>query len=137
MDDELGRQIQRARKAVDLTQAQLGERLGVGQTAVAAWEGGQNTPDARQLLTLQRVLGVRFGEPLPPASAQALAEAAGEFRAFAAMATQLAAQATESAERLSAQATPGVSEVAETEELPALLPVARASARARRRQGHR
>jgi transcriptional regulator with XRE-family HTH domain len=141
MDTDLGGHLQRARKLAGFTQAQVGERLGVTQQAVAAWERAQNIPDARQLLALQRLYRVRFGDALPPAAEQALHEAVGEFRAFAVMAGQLAAQASASAERLS-NATPAAGVEADerresSDHHAALPPVVPHPTESRRRKGHR
>jgi transcriptional regulator with XRE-family HTH domain len=54
-----GRRLRDARRAARLTQRQLGERLGVGETGVANWETGQRVPRTDRLGELARILGVR------------------------------------------------------------------------------
>lgn len=41
----LGLRLRYLRKQDNLTQAELGTRLGVGKSAVCMWENGQRTPD--------------------------------------------------------------------------------------------
>lgn len=54
----LGDRIKRFRKANGLTQQQLAERVGVTQSAIAAWESGKReVPKGDNLLRLSEVLG--------------------------------------------------------------------------------
>ena len=64
----LGGLIRAHRKAMGLTQKQLGERLNppVLQTTVSSWEADTNEPGLRSLVQLQRVLKVRWEELLLP-----------------------------------------------------------------------
>ena len=47
-----GAQLREARRAAGITQAQVGEFLGVGKAAVSNWESGRNEPGVEQLRTL-------------------------------------------------------------------------------------
>lgn len=49
-DEEIGRIIKNARISLDLTQATLGERLGVQPAAVQKWESGKVTNIKRSIL---------------------------------------------------------------------------------------
>ena len=51
-----GRQIAAMRKALGLTQSELGDRLGVSYQAVSKWERGEALPDVGLLLDLAGVL---------------------------------------------------------------------------------
>ena len=50
------KQLGKLRKAVNLTQRQLAERLGVKRSALAMWEIGANTPPTKYLLALAEIL---------------------------------------------------------------------------------
>lgn len=54
----LGARIAAARKNAALSQATLGHRLGVTQTAVAGWESDRREPGLTELVALARELGV-------------------------------------------------------------------------------
>lgn len=56
--------IRRLRRAVDITQTELGNRLGVGQGAVAKWEKGSTEPAASMLPALAVALRARLDELL-------------------------------------------------------------------------
>ena len=49
--------IRELRKAAGMTQRQLADLMGVGQTAVCNWETGANLPASDQLRKLADVLG--------------------------------------------------------------------------------
>lgn len=53
----VGNQIAVLRKEKGLTQAELGERLGISFQAVSKWERGETLPDTAILLDLAEVLG--------------------------------------------------------------------------------
>ena len=53
---QIGNQIAALRKAKGLTQAQLGERLGISFQAISNWENGKTLPDVAVLLDLAHVL---------------------------------------------------------------------------------
>lgn len=46
------------RKANGLTQAELAEKIGYTQTAVAAWESGRNTPRLGDLIALKTLYNI-------------------------------------------------------------------------------
>ena len=50
-----GRQIKSMRRKLNLTQTELGERLGVTRVAVAYWESGRRTPRGPALLMLREI----------------------------------------------------------------------------------
>lgn len=49
------------RKEQRMNQRELGERLGVGQTTVSAWETGKNEPDNDSMNTMAQMFGVSIG----------------------------------------------------------------------------
>ena len=53
-----GRLIRALRQGQNLTQAELGEKLGVGGKAVSKWECGAGAPDIALLPRLSELLGV-------------------------------------------------------------------------------
>lgn len=54
--EKVGEQIARLRKAKNLTQNELGDRLSVSFQAVSKWERGETLPDTAILVDLARVL---------------------------------------------------------------------------------
>lgn len=50
------KQLGKLRKAVNLTQRQLAERLGVKQSTLAMWECGANTTPTKYLIPLSKIL---------------------------------------------------------------------------------
>ena len=64
----IGESIRHYRKKLNLTQAQLAERLSVTSQAVSKWESGAGLPDLSMAVPLARALGtttdelLRFGE---------------------------------------------------------------------------
>lgn len=54
----LGVKIERARKKLGLSQAELGQRVGVSQTAVCRWETGAKQPSLNNMLKLSKVLEI-------------------------------------------------------------------------------
>jgi transcriptional regulator with XRE-family HTH domain len=60
-----GARVRVERRAADLTQDDVAERMGVGRGAVAKWESGATTPDAHKLPLLARVLGKPLDELFP------------------------------------------------------------------------
>ena len=44
-----------------MNQRELGEKLGVGQTTVSAWETGKNEPDSAAMNTMAQLFGVSIG----------------------------------------------------------------------------
>ncbi len=53
----IGKNIAALRKKCGLTQAQLGERLGVSNQAISKWEKGMNLPDVMLLPQIAKVFG--------------------------------------------------------------------------------
>ncbi len=58
MNKPISEKICQLRKLKSLTQAELGEKLGVSPQAVSKWENGESLPDIMLLPTLCQVLGV-------------------------------------------------------------------------------
>ena len=54
---EFGHRVRVARTRRRLTQAQLGERLGVGRSAVSGWEKGRSAPPQDRLFEMANALG--------------------------------------------------------------------------------
>lgn len=61
---KIGKFIAECRRAHELTQAQLAERLNVTDKAVSKWETGRSIPDAAIMLALCDVLGITVNELL-------------------------------------------------------------------------
>lgn len=61
MNKEVGRRIRQARKEAGLTQAELGDSLGISGNAVTKLEGGHSALTIENLLGLYRVLHKPFG----------------------------------------------------------------------------
>ena len=57
----LGRRIQEGRKAAELSQEALGERLGVSRQAVSQWEADAAIPELENLIAMSRIFGVTVG----------------------------------------------------------------------------
>ena len=60
----IGRFISACRKEQGLTQAQLGERLGITDRAVSKWETGRSMPDSSIMLELCAILEITVNELL-------------------------------------------------------------------------
>jgi transcriptional regulator with XRE-family HTH domain len=60
----LAKNIRKLRRAADLNQLELGERLGVGQGAVSKWEAGDAEPKASMLPTLALTVNACLDELL-------------------------------------------------------------------------
>jgi len=54
--------IKQKREALNITQKQLADRLGVERSTVAKWEAGAAFPSAAKLPKLAEVLGCTVGE---------------------------------------------------------------------------
>lgn len=57
---EIGLRFADARKALDLTQAQLAELLGKDQSTVGHWERGRSKPDVEDIQAIETHMGIRF-----------------------------------------------------------------------------
>lgn len=60
----IGKFIAEKRKEQHLTQAQLGEKLGITDRAVSKWETGKSLPDASVMLELCGLLGITVNDLL-------------------------------------------------------------------------
>jgi transcriptional regulator with XRE-family HTH domain len=58
LNQQIGQRIAETRKAKQLTQEQLGEKLGVSAQAVSKWEKGESLPDICLLPELSKELGL-------------------------------------------------------------------------------
>ena len=63
---DLGERMRFARLRANLTQEDLGDKLGVTQTAVSYWEGGKRDPGVSDLLRIAEACGVPASSLLPP-----------------------------------------------------------------------
>ena len=61
---EIGKYLATLRKYYQITQSDLGERLGVSRQAVSAWETGTAIPDIEQLLQLSEIYGISINDIL-------------------------------------------------------------------------
>ena len=80
----IGSKLAAARKAQNLTQEQLAERLGVSRQAVSRWESNTSYPETDKIVRMARILGVSCdyllreditedtASPLPPEPATRL-----------------------------------------------------------------
>ena len=62
MSMNIGAKLIAARKAADMTQEKLAERLGVTPQAISTWERDENIPDTRNLVMLAKMLGVSLDD---------------------------------------------------------------------------
>ncbi len=65
--------LSKGRKAKGLSQAELAEKLGVGQARVSQWETGKAEPSMEQTAKLKKLLGSEARSPAPPKAAPAQA----------------------------------------------------------------
>ena len=61
---KIGKYIQEKRKAKELTQSELAERLYITDRAVSKWECGRSLPDSSIMLELCKILGISVNELL-------------------------------------------------------------------------
>ena len=61
---KFGEYIYQKRKKLNITQDELGKRLGVTNKAVSKWEVGETLPDVTMLAPLAKVLNVSVDELL-------------------------------------------------------------------------
>lgn len=59
---ELGLTIRALREGLNLSQEELGRRLGVSRAAVSAWEGGVNAPRGKRLQKVADAFGITVSE---------------------------------------------------------------------------
>ena len=64
MSETFGQRFTRLRKQRNLTQEELGERIGVSGQAVSKWENDASMPDISLLVQLSEILGVSLDELL-------------------------------------------------------------------------
>lgn len=64
MDITLGERLTQLRKAHNLSQEQLAEKLGVSRQAVSKWERDEAAPDTNNLIMLAKIYGVTIDELL-------------------------------------------------------------------------
>ncbi|SDM45895.1 Helix-turn-helix [Streptomyces sp. cf386] len=58
----IGVQIREARRQADLTQIQLGDRIGRDHKTISRWENAVSTPDLRDLVLLAHALDVTLAD---------------------------------------------------------------------------
>ena len=61
---KIGKFISERRKALDMTQMQLAEKLYISDRAVSKWETGKSMPDVSIMLELSNILGISVQELL-------------------------------------------------------------------------
>ena len=64
----LGQRISLYRKKLNISQEELGARLGVSRQAVSKWESGASDPSTSNLLALAKLYGVSAEELLREAA---------------------------------------------------------------------
>ena len=62
--EKIGKFISEMRKAKNLTQEELAEKLGVSNKSISRWENGITMPDISMLITLSEALDVEVSELL-------------------------------------------------------------------------
>ncbi len=60
----LGQRIQELRKGLNLSQEELGEKMGVSRQAISKWEGDQTIPELDKLIALSKLFGLTVGQLL-------------------------------------------------------------------------
>ncbi|MET9610749.1 helix-turn-helix transcriptional regulator [Streptomyces sp. NPDC006512] len=60
-----GHLLRKVRRAADLTQGEIADRLGVSVPAVVGWESGKSVPDGEKLPALAQALGADLDELFP------------------------------------------------------------------------
>lgn len=58
MDNKFGERVRELRKQRNITQAKLGELLGLAQQSIGAWETGRAYPDVDGLISLSKLFDV-------------------------------------------------------------------------------
>lgn len=58
----ISREIKRLRAERGISQKELGRRLGVGQSTVAMWESGKNSPEYKTLLRIAEIFSIGVAE---------------------------------------------------------------------------
>jgi len=71
MISEVIKVIAYLRKKRGLSQAQLANLLGVGQSAVAMWENGENTPRPEKLIAMSKIFNCSIETLLQPCGKEA------------------------------------------------------------------
>jgi transcriptional regulator with XRE-family HTH domain len=65
-----GKKLRAVRKAMRLSQSELGRRIGAHVTSISDWERGENSPSGRHVAGLARELGVTVGDLYGDAAAE-------------------------------------------------------------------
>lgn len=60
--EKMGKFISKLRGELNITQAQLGEKLGVDNKIISKWKNGINAPDIQQFIELSNIFNVRVEE---------------------------------------------------------------------------
>lgn len=60
----LGQRIQELRRGLNLSQEELGEKMGVSRQAISKWEGDQTIPELDKLIALSKLFGLTVGQLL-------------------------------------------------------------------------
>ncbi len=73
----LDRAIRWHRRSLDLSQAELGKKVGATLNTVLSWEKGRTKPTIDQLIMMSRLFGVREQDLLYPKEMQRVAMSMG------------------------------------------------------------
>ncbi len=68
--EDIGRNIKHCRQLRNLTQAQLGESIGLAESTISMYESGKREPDMDTIETIADVLNVRMIDIIPKATDQ-------------------------------------------------------------------
>lgn len=60
----LGQRIQELRRGLNLSQEELGEKMGLSRQAISKWEGDQTIPELDNLIALSKLFGLTVGQLL-------------------------------------------------------------------------
>jgi len=63
---EIGKQLQKRRKNLDITQVELSNILGVTHQAISRWETGESIPDIQMLVELSKLYSITIDEIINP-----------------------------------------------------------------------
>ena len=73
----LGQRISLYRKKLNISQEELGARLGVSRQAVSKWESGRSDPSTTNLIALAKLFGIEPEELLRAAEVKDESETEG------------------------------------------------------------
>lgn len=95
-----GERIKNARKKAGLTQAQLGEKLGISYQTIAQWENNLRNPKVDTIFKIAQALDCQPGELLPDWAIKTLIDFTGETLVGATRYNSIMSQGTRCDDRL-------------------------------------